>query len=85
MKFFPACPMVKTIDFSSSILFFRKREIDFSQTNNLDVCPIYIAVMELNCHKSQYLNVLVFDCLHCLCFFHMVFENQGFCSSDNMI
>ena len=39
--------MVIKIDFSSSILFFRKREIDFSQTNNPHNCPIYIAVMEL--------------------------------------
>ena len=28
--------MVIKTDFSSGILFFRKQEIDFSQTNNLD-------------------------------------------------
>ena len=39
--------MVMRTDFSCSVLFFRKREIDFSQTNNLDNCPIYIEVMEV--------------------------------------
>ena len=46
--------MVIKIGFSSSILFFQKREIDFSQTNDLDNCPIYIAVMELKYSESQY-------------------------------
>ena len=78
MKLFPAFQMVIKIDFSSSILFFRKREIDFSQTNNLDNCPIYIAVIELKYPESQYLNHQMFDRLPRFPFFHMVFEHQYF-------
>ena len=62
--------MVIEIDFSSIILFFRKWEIDFSQTNNLDNWPIYIAVMELKYQESQYLNHQMFGLLHRLHFFH---------------
>ena len=68
--------MVIKIDFSSSILFFCKREIDFSQTNNLDNCPIYIAVMELKYSESQYLSNQMSDRLPRLPFFHMVSEHQ---------
>ena len=67
--------MVIKIGFSSSILFFQKREIDFSQTN-LDNCPIYIAVMELKYSESQYLSNQMSDRLPRLPFFHMVSEHQ---------
>ena len=68
--------MIIKIDFPFSIIFFRKREIDFSQTNNLDNCPIYIAVMELKYPKSQYLSRRMFYRLPRLPLFHMVFEHQ---------
>ena len=68
--------MVIKIDFSSSILFFHKPDIDFSQTDNLDNCLIYIAVMELKYPESQSLSHPMFDCLPRLPFFHMVFEKQ---------
>ena len=68
--------MVMKIDFSSSILLFRKQEIDFSQTNNLGNSPIYIAVIGLKYPESQYLNHQMFDRLPRLPFFHMVFEHQ---------
>ena len=48
--------MVIKIYFSSITLFFCKQEIDFSQTNNLDNCSIYITVMELEYQESQYLS-----------------------------
>ena len=64
------------IDLSSITLFFHKREIDFSQLNNLDNCPIYTAVMELKYQKTQYLSHQMFDCSHRLHFFSMVFQHQ---------
>ena len=68
--------MVIKIDFFLGILFLRNREIDFSQTNNLDNSPIYIAVTELKYPESQYLSHQMFDRLPRIPFFHMVFEHQ---------
>ena len=73
---FPACPDGNKNRFFFQYTIFCKREIDFSQTNDLDNCPIYIAVIELK---------YMFDRLPDLPFFHMAFKHQWFCSSDNMI
>ena len=69
MKFCLACPDGNKIYFSSSTLFFCKQEIDFSQTNNLDIYSIYIAVMELEYQESQYLSHQMFNRLSRLHFF----------------
>ena len=63
--------MVIKIDFSS-----RKREIDFSETNNLSNWPIYIAEMELKYEGSRYLNHQMFDRFYHLHFFHAVIKHK---------
>ena len=86
IKFFPAClDGNKNRFFFPYTIFFCKREIDFSQTNNLSNWLIYIAEMELKYEGSQYLNHQMFDRFYHLHFFHVVIEHKWFSSSDNMI
>ena len=55
---------------------YKVKETTERVTNNLDNCPIYIAVTELKYPESQYLNHQMFDRLSRLHFFLMVFEHQ---------
>ena len=76
IKFLSTCPDGNKNRFFLQYTIYSSGKIDFSQTKNLDNCPIYIIVMELKYIESQYLNPEVFDHLQYLYFFPVVFENE---------